>query len=300
MHSETNGESGMVFDWAGDLVIPFIVLIVSTLFSLWLANFTIRQQRVDIASQRDHEYADEFLKATAGLYPEMFLTSDLHSAKTLSTQLNQAYNRFTSFASGTEATTLAAYLGAQWFVIERMVRRAEEAVLALPSPERNTGFAKIAIDRAISSTEKSEMGLALSNMRDIIRDWPYPEKRRDCLKIVYGWNIAIWHRPPANVDLALDQILVYSLPSRNRLVQAVRVTRLKILYLHEDWVYGRLRERFELMWISYKENRLVRPMIREEKRARKTAKKDRIELRKLYESADRYYARRQELPPWRR
>lgn len=274
-------------NWLGDVAVPLGVLIISTVFALWLASVNRGQARQDLIFQRDARYSDEFLLATEHVW-SWDLVGEYSGARLA--RLNQEWVRFTSFASGRADLSLAGYLSSMDQLLSAAQRRARAELDRLQA-ERTVlpmSLTRAEIQALFPSDERTEIDRALDNMRDMVRDWPYAERRRSCLVKINTWQFTNWENGPSDLKLAIDRQLLVSLPARVLPVRAWRRINVRVRRFADDYRYGRLPDLWKAHRMMRAEHRLMKPKNRAWKRAQKQEKRDAIEQRKRYEAAERY------------
>lgn len=288
----TEGDGSI--DWIVDLALPGAFFVVSTLFALYLAKVNRRDQRIQLTATRDLQYADEFLNESSELRAWAFRNEDPDTTAWIVKRLHDGMLRFCQFASGADPAALV-YLSAQWNVLAEAQRTVEQFWYDVRMGEKSPPTRDSPI---FSGDQLYEIDVAIDRMRSMVRDWPYPEKRRDCLAIIFAWNVASVHDQPTDPELAIDRMLLHALPSPNRAVRWAKRTSVTIRQLRDDVRFGRTAERLkrvgwdvEFFFAMRKEKSVYRS-------AHKQRRREKIALRKLYEAAKRHYDRSGDVPPW--
>lgn len=303
-------------NWLGDVAVPIGILLISTLFTLWLANLSRRQSRRDFDFQRDWGYAEQFLSKTHRMHAANFGNLSPDDTSEYFRTLRQEADRFLQFSSGGAWDALGGYFSTQLEIVNDYRKRAtlirrrqdaldkatEEAVLKAwktgklenPAPVSKTLFPEVA---PLDEDDRVAVESALRLMRDMARDWPYPERRRECFVRLQEWHVDRWGWTPTDTKLAIDRLLLVSYPSESRLVQIYRTANVFVRRLRDDYRYGRLPDRFAT-WIRVQKSQSgFRRQQRKERRARRVERFHEIELRKLHEARNRHYMRQGMAPP---
>jgi len=304
-------ENGANINWLGDVIVPLALFIVSLSFTFILYAASQRQVRREFEFQRDGRYADEFLLATENLRSFRIMGDDPKDAALAVANLNIAWVRFCEFASGKADPRLLGFLSDKQRYIHGAQLRVAKAFHADQLERQKSGDPAQLLnyrelvrqgyfdpDELFTNAEIFEIDLAITAMRDVIRDWPFPEKRRDVLTRIHEWNVGIWTETPTDTKLAIDFLLLRSDPSRYPWVRWSRWTTVAIRRFIDNYRYGRLTSMRENKKIEREEYRKMVPRVKEWRRAEKLERQERIELRKLYEAANRAYRRDGIVPPW--
>jgi hypothetical protein len=164
-------------DPIGDVVVPIFILMVSLLFSLYVSRLARRDSLRDFQFQRDLRYSDEYLSATQQITASMIIDVEQLGAnytRSLTHVLNSNFNRFIEFASGQADIYLGTALSGNWNLIDAAQVKSEHP---LGSPAVY-----------FSDEEIDTVQYAITDMAFMIKCWPYPERRKEVLSMVYDFS----------------------------------------------------------------------------------------------------------------
>jgi len=219
--AQANEATASSVNWLGDVIMPIGVLVISSVFTFWLARVTMKRARTDLAFQRDQRYADEFLLATEHVMAYWIVNEPPAASKVIVGNVNTAFNRFCRFASGADMA-LGPYLSDRWMVLDTLQQKVEAG--GVPADEE-----RIAADEA------------LDQMKEIIRDWAFPEKRRDCWRTVLKWQYSMAESNKNSEGLQIDRWLLHEDPADGWLRRKLDLLSVTVRLLREDAASGELK-----------------------------------------------------------
>jgi hypothetical protein len=225
--------------------------IIVAVSGIVIATRTFRDQRANRNFQSDRAYADEFERVVSAIRAdELLITSPTVTADPsesvsqywalpASHALNHAMSNYCRAVTNADISVAGYFTGCEMAILRWNKALNEEAHTTI------------------------EMGVngELRKIRDVARDWVYPERRPDVMMTVYQWQIDQQERegvPVENRQLQIDRWMTNAFPSTSRIVQAWRRLLLWVRVLGHDVRRGRLRERIANARATHQENRHMR------------------------------------------
>ena len=293
----------MSVNWLGDVIMPIGVLAISLIASIWIAMHTRRQSLRDMTFQHDVRYADELLALLERRSWWDLVTPDAQSVNLFFAELNAARVRFTDRASGGADLYLASYLSSREQKLDRLWRelRARRPYLSQMARGNQAEARELRI-ADVGPEQKEQINRAFADMQQVVRDWPFVNRRRDILRGIAQEMIDSWAEPPSDRELAIDRLMLTMDRDANWLRRLHARADVTVRALVDDARYGRLGARLEWWRHGIRESRIARESLREPVGARREQRREAIARRKLYEQATAHYRRSgltvpHELPP---
>lgn len=275
----------MEVNWLGDFVVPITTLVLSTGLTVALARGARRDQQSLSYFEHDMRYADEFAHATENIHAWTLVGLDESDFRQVTGRLNKEWHRVATNMTGTDRTGFGAYLSQHERDLGRAWSQLRETVLAHPNPD-SMPLALLA--RSIPQAPRliSQMELHIAAMKDMVRDWPFPERRRECLGRILEWQAASQALPATDTRLAIDRWMLVSAPSAFGPVRAWRRWSVATRQLLDDARYRRLGLRWRV-WlqtiaVNRQESKAVREAIRTARLRRRVMVKKRIEWERRF------------------